>query len=45
MGPAFSGELRMGQGDELEYSAALLYGLNQGAPDRTISIRLSYEFF
>ena len=45
MGPAFSGELRMGQGDELEYSAALLYGLNQGAPDRTVSVRLSYDFF
>ena len=45
MGPAVSGEIRMGMGDELEYGAALLYGLNLGAPDKTLIFRLEYEFF
>ncbi len=45
VGPAFSGELHLGRGDELEYSTALLYGINHGAPDRTIIVRVAYEFF
>jgi len=45
MGPAFSGELHLGHGDELEYSTALLYGINHGAPDRTVILRVAYEFF
>lgn len=45
IGPAFSGELHLGRGDELEYSTALLYGINHGAPDRTIILRMAYEFF
>ncbi|NDU86308.1 MAG: hypothetical protein G3H99_06805 [Ferrovum sp.] len=46
VGPAFSGEMRIGHGGkELEYSGALLYGVNYGAPDRTLIARLEYEFF
>lgn len=46
IGPAFSGEFKVGHGGkELEYSAALLYGTNFGAPDRTMVIRFEYEFF
>ena len=45
IGPAFSGELPLGHGDELEYSTALLYGVNRGAPDRTVVMRVAYEFF
>ncbi len=45
IGPAFSGERHLGHGDELEYSTALLYGINHGAPDRTVILRVAYEFF
>ncbi len=45
IGPAFSGELHLGHGDELEYSTALLYGVNYGAPDKTLVMRMEYEFF
>ncbi|MDA8417319.1 MAG: hypothetical protein M0Z78_09755 [Betaproteobacteria bacterium] len=46
LGPAFYGEFKVGHGGkELEYSAALLYGTNYGAPDRTMVLRLEYEFF
>ncbi len=45
VGPAFSGELSLGHGDEVEYSTVLLYGVNRGAPDRTIILRMAYEFF
>ncbi len=45
LGPAFSGERHLGHGDELEYSTALLYGINHGAPDRTVILRVAYEFF
>lgn len=46
IGPALSGEIKVGHGGkELEYSAALLYGTNFGAPDRTLVVRLEYEFF
>ncbi len=46
LGPAISGEFKVGQaGKEIEYSAAMLYGVNYGAPDRTIVVRLEYEFF
>lgn len=45
IGPAFSGELPLGRGDELEYSTVMLYGVNHGAPDRTVIMRVAYEFF
>jgi hypothetical protein len=46
IGPALAGEARAGdRGEELEYSMALLYGVNQGAPDRTFVLRVAYEFF
>ena len=46
LGPSLYGELYLGDGhSELEYSAALLLGLNRGAPDTTLVLRLEYEFF
>ena len=45
LGPAISGELRTAQGSEFEYSVAILYGLNQLAPRKTLVFRLEYGFF
>jgi hypothetical protein len=46
LGPSLYGELYLGdRRSELEYSAALLLGLNRGAPDKTLVLRLEYEFF
>jgi hypothetical protein len=44
IGPAVYGEIPTAGGDEFEFSAALLLGLNRGAPDRTLVLRLEYEF-
>ena len=44
LGPALYGELASSSGNELEYSAALVFGLNKGAPNRTLVLRLEYEF-
>ncbi len=44
LGPGFSGEIHVGHEKSLEYSSALLYGLNQGAPARTFVFRLSSVF-
>lgn len=44
LGPALYGEILTGRGNEFEYSAALLFGLNHAAPDRTFVLRLEYEF-
>ena len=41
LGPGFSGEIHVGHEKSLEYSSALLYGLNQGAPARTFVFRVS----
>ena len=44
LGPGFSGEIHVGHEKNLEYSSALLYGLNQGAPARTFVFRVSSVF-
>lgn len=44
IGPALNGELASSRGNELEYSIAYLFGLNKGAPNRTLALRLEYEF-
>ena len=45
VGPVFSGELRSKKGNELEYSVGIVFGVNNGAPDKTLLARLEYEFF
>lgn len=44
IGPALYGEIPSNRGNELEYSAALVFGINKGAPNRTFVLRLEYEF-
>lgn len=44
IGPALYGEIPTSRGNEFEYSAALLLGMNQAAPDRTLVLRFEYEF-
>jgi len=44
IGPALYGEIPSSRGNEFEYSAALVFGINKGAPDRTFVLRLEYEF-
>lgn len=44
VGPAIAGEWNVGNG-EVEYSAAMVLGVNRDAPDRTLLITLEYEFF
>jgi hypothetical protein len=44
IGPTLSGEFASSRGNELEYSIAYLFGLNKGAPNRTLALRLEYEF-
>ncbi len=44
IGPALNGEIASSHGNELEYSVAYLFGLNKGAPNRTLALRLEYEF-
>jgi hypothetical protein len=39
-----SGEWHLGS-TELEYDLALVLGMNQNAPDRTLIMNLEYEFF
>jgi hypothetical protein len=44
IGPGFSGEVGLGHGHGLEYSAAVLFGINQGAPNRLFVMRVSGTF-
>lgn len=44
IGPALYGEIPSSRGNEFEYSAALVFGTNKGAPNRTFVLRLEYEF-
>ncbi len=44
-GPAVYGEWAQANGNELEYSASWVLGLNAHAPDQTLIIHLEYEFF
>jgi hypothetical protein len=45
IGPVFYGELASAEGNELEYSAGVVFGANRSAPDQTFVLRLEYEFF
>lgn len=45
IGPVFYGEWVSSRGNELEYSAGVVFGVNRGAPDQTLVLRLEYEFF
>lgn len=44
IGPALNGEIATSGGNEFEYHVAYLFGLNKGAPNRTLALRLEYEF-
>jgi hypothetical protein len=44
IGPGFSGEVEVGHEKSIEYSGSLLYGINEGAPARTLVLRVSYVF-
>jgi hypothetical protein len=45
IGPIFYGERRTDKGSELGYSFGIVYGINSGAPMKTLLARLEYEFF
>jgi hypothetical protein len=45
LGPVLYGEFRSAAGSELEYSIGEVFGINQGAPDRTLLARVEYGFF
>lgn len=45
LGPVIYGEYASGTGNELEYSAGVVFGMNARAPDMTFLLRLEYEFF
>ena len=44
IGPALDGDIATSGGNELEYHVAYLLGLNQGAPNGTLALRLEFEF-
>lgn len=44
LGPGFSGEYHLSHTQTLEYSTALLYGLNNGAPAHVFVLRVSSVF-
>jgi hypothetical protein len=44
VGPAFSGKLKVGHEQALEYSAALVYGINHWGPEKTFILRASLVF-
>ena len=44
LGPALDGEIATAGGNEFEYHFAYLFGLNKGAPNRTLALRLEFEF-
>lgn len=43
-GPAIFGKFRVGQKQVIKYNAAVLYGLNHGAPRNTFRMQAEYEF-
>lgn len=45
IGPVFYGELRTNAGSEFEYSLGIVFGISQGAPNKTLLARLEYDFF
>ncbi len=44
-GPVVYGEIASREGNELEYSAGVVLGINRDAPDATWLLRMEYEFF
>ena len=44
LGPALNGEIVTAGGNEFEYHLAYLFGLNQGAANGTLALRLEFEF-
>ena len=44
-GPVVYGEYAQDSGNELEYSAGVVFGMNAHAPDMTLMLHLEYEFF
>ena len=45
IGPVLYGEFRTDAGSELEYSLGIVFGISQGAPNKTLLARLEYDFF
>ena len=45
IGPVLYGEMRTAAGSEFEYSIGIVNGINPGAPDKTLLLRMGYEFF
>lgn len=43
-GPAMFGKLRLGNRQAIKYNAAVLFGLNHGAPNNTFRMQAEYEF-
>lgn len=43
-GPAIFGKHALGGRNVIVYNAAVLFGLNRGAPDRTVRAQVEYEF-
>jgi len=43
-GPAIFGKTRLGQKAAINYNAAWLFGLSDGAPDNTIRLQVEFEF-
>ena len=43
-GPAIFGKFNLGGGHIIDYNAALLLGISQGAPDYTVRAQVEYEF-
>jgi hypothetical protein len=44
LGPAIFGKLNLGNKQAMVYNAALLFGITDGAADRTFRLQLEYEF-
>ncbi|HEY8050241.1 MAG TPA: hypothetical protein VIE63_13780 [Ramlibacter sp.] len=43
-GPAIFGKFKVGQRQVINYNAAVLFGLNNGAPRNTLRVQAEYEF-
>lgn len=44
LGPVLVGRLRLGDGRRLNYDVGLLFGATEATPDRTLRVKLEYEF-
>ncbi len=44
VGPAIFGKIALGGRQKLQYNAAWLFGVTQGAPDHTLRMQMEYEF-